>query len=106
MTQSIRQAWPWLAVTVLAFYLLPLVIRDTGAGMLVLLAILPAVCFISGFVLGLRSGIKLPYVVLTGLLFVPTLWLYYNSSAWVYAPAYAVIALAGNGLGALLNRMR
>ncbi len=101
---SLKQSLRYLAVTALAFYLLPFVIRDTGSGMLILLIVLPAVCFILGFLLGLRSGINLIFVVLLGILFLPTLFLHYNSSAWVYAPAYALLALAGNWLGALLLR--
>ena len=29
------------------------------------------------------------------LLFIPTIWIHYNATAWVYAPVYGAVVLAG-----------
>ena len=57
-------------------------------------------------VYGLRRGFSLLLPLAALLLFLPTIFLFYNSSAWVYAPACALIALAGNGAGKLLHGKR
>ncbi len=95
---------PYVAILILLYYVLPLVVRDTGSGMLVLLILAPAIVFVSACIFGLRRGFHLLVPVLAGLLFLPALWIYFNISAWVYAPAYALIALAGNGLGQIFYK--
>ena len=89
---------PYLAVLTAVFYLLPLLMRDTGSAMFLMLCVMPLAAFFTGAVYGLRRGFSL--------LFLPTIFLFYNSSAWVYAPACALIALAGNGAGKLLHGKR
>lgn len=78
------------------FYLLPLFIADTGSAMVVLLVLIPAVCFAISVVYGLKNGFRLEYPAITAVLFIPSVFIYYNSSAWVYIVAYGVIALLGN----------
>ena len=52
---------------------------------------------------GLCRGFSLWLALLALLLFLPAIPLYYNYTAWVYAPAYAAILLAGLGLGRLFH---
>ena len=59
--------------------------------------------FLTGLALGLAL-LLLPLAAL--LLFLPTVFLFYNFSACVYAPAYALIVLAGNGAGKLFHGKR
>ena len=54
----------------------------------------------------LRRGFSILLPLAALLLFLPTIFLFYNSSAWVYAPAYALIVLAGNGAGKLFHGKR
>ncbi len=96
---------PYLAVLAAVFYLLPLLMQDTGSAMFLMLCVMPLAAFLTGAVHGLRRGFSLlPLAAL--LLFLPTIFLFYNSSAWVYAPAYALIVLAGNGAGKLFRGKR
>ena len=81
------------------FYLLPLLIRGTGAAMLLMLCAMPLIAFVSAVVYGLLRGFSLLLPAAALVLFIPTIFIHYNSSAWVYAPVYAVIVLAGVGLG-------
>ncbi|HBI71561.1 MAG TPA: hypothetical protein DDY59_00010 [Lachnospiraceae bacterium] len=59
---------------------LPIAIRDTGSAMAVMLMFIP---------------------VIIALLFFPTIFIFYNSTAWVYIIAYGVIAAIGNFIGKL-----
>lgn len=95
---------PYLIVQAAAFYLLPLTIKDTGMAMVVMLAGLPAVCFAVSFILGMKHTLQWRYPFMVAFLFLPTLFIFYNSTAWVYAPGYGMIALAGSWLGGLFHR--
>ena len=97
---------PCLAVLTALFYLLPLLMRDTGSAMFLMLCVTPLAAFLTGLVYGLRRGFSILLPLAALLLFLPTVFLFYNSSAWVYAPACALIALAGNGAGKLLHGKR
>ena len=89
----------------MVFYILPLLIQDTGSGMFVLLLVVPAVTFVASLVFGIREGFSIIPLIVAAL-FAPTLLIFYNESAWVYIPAYAVIALAGNGIGRIFYQKK
>lgn len=88
-----------------AFYLLPLLIVDTGSGMFILLLAVPAFCFAAGVIFGLLAGFRWYFPVALGLLFLPAVYLFMNSSALVYVPIYAVIGAVGEGLGWLIRHL-
>ena len=87
-----------------AFWLLPLCARETGLAILLMLAVLPLICFFTALLHGLRRGLSLWPAVWAALLFAPTIWVHYNESAAVYLPVYALLALIGTGAGAGLRR--
>lgn len=92
-------------VFAMAFYLLPLLIVDTGIGMLVLLLVIPLLIFICSVVYGVQQGFDFLFTIAVIILFAPTMF-YYNMSAWVYMIAYALISLAGNGIGRTFHRRK
>ena len=106
MKKHILPLLPCLAVLTVLFYLLPLLMQDTGSAMFLMLCVMPLAAFLTGAVHGLRRGFSLLLPLAALLLFLPTIFLFYNSSAWVYAPAYALIVLAGNGAGKLFRGKR
>ena len=106
MKKHILPLLPCLAVLTALFYLLPLLTRDTGGAMFLMLCVTPLAAFLTGLVYGLRRGFSILLSLAALLLFLPTVFLFYNSSAWVYAPAYALIVLAGNGAGKLFHGKR
>jgi len=78
------------------FYLLPpLIFRDTGSGMFLLLLVLPLTCLVMSFWQGWRKGPVVLHPLIVALLFLPTVWVYYNESALFYVVSYAAIALVG-----------
>lgn len=94
-----KQMLPYLIVTAMAFYFLPLLGRDTGSFMLILLVAMPLVCFIVSLLYGFKEGFKLVYPVIVATLFIPTIFIYYNSTAWIYSVIYAGIAIIGSRIG-------
>lgn len=99
MKAKLLNMLPYLIVLVVDFYLLPVAAQNTGAAMLLMLCVMPLVALVIGVAYGLRSGFSLLLSLMALILFIPTIFIYYNASAWVYAPFYAVIVLVGNGIG-------
>jgi O-antigen/teichoic acid export membrane protein len=95
-----------IAITIISFYLFPLLIIDTGSGMFFLLLVVPIVCFVSALVYGFFVGFKWFYPIIVAILFVPTIFIYYNSSAFIYIIIYAAFAFIGIGIGGLFHKNR
>ena len=85
MKRKLQTLLPYAAVLAADFYLLPLLAKDTG---------------------GVRQGFSLLPAVTALVLFAPTIFIHYNTTAWVYAPAYGVIVLIGNTIGRLFYQKR
>lgn len=100
--KRLKQMAPYLIAIIIAFYLFPILPKDTGSFMLLLLGITPMVCFITALIYGMNKGVEFIYPLFTGILFTPTIFIYYNESAWVYIVMFAITSLVGNVLGALL----
>lgn len=98
------KALPYLVVNIIAFYLLPIFIIDTGSGMFILLIVTPLICFITSVVFGLRHSFIFLYSVIVALLFIPTMLIFYDSSASIYVIIYGMIALIGNFIGNLFSK--
>lgn len=91
---------PYLVVMLLLFYVLPFAMRDTGSAMSILLVGIPAGCFVTALIYGIQHSFNICYVVLVALLFVPSIFMFYNYTAGFYSYVYGAITLLGNGIGA------
>ena len=106
----IKKMLPYLSVFVLAFYVVPLIcIKITppySEGLIViLLTVLPAICFIVSLVYGILNKFKpfqLLFPIFVSILFIPAMFIFYNSSAWIYLFVYMVITFCGNGIGYII----
>ena len=78
------------------FYIIPCFIKDTGSAMIIMLVIIPIICLITSIFYGIRNGFDFWYILIAAIMFTPSIFVFYNSSAWVYVVGYAVIALLGN----------
>ena len=101
-----KQMFPFLMVNALFFYLAPWAIQDTGSGMFVLLVVLPMSCLIVAWRYGSRYSFDILFPILTAMLFIPTIFIYYNSSAIIYVLIYGLISMIGNAIGAGLSYHR
>lgn len=99
----LKRMFPYMMVNVFLFYLAPWVIQDTGSGMFVLLVVLPLSCLIVAWRYGSRYSFDLLFPILTALLFIPTIFIFYNSSAMIYILIYGGVSMIGNAIGAGLS---
>ncbi|WP_295092252.1 hypothetical protein [uncultured Catenibacterium sp.] len=101
---KIKKNWIYYFIILIAFYIVPMLIKDTGSGMFILLIVIPLITLITSIIYGLRNTFDFIYPLLVAILFIPTLFIYYNISAWVYIIAYSLIALIGEILGKTLQK--
>lgn len=101
--RKLQNQFPFLLIIVLAFYGLPLIDRESG--MLILLILFPLVCFLVALVYGLKYSFSLVYSIVVMILFAPTIFIFYNETASFYIGAYGVISIIGNLLGSLIGKI-
>lgn len=101
--KKIRRMLPYLLIIIFAFYILPLLIKDTGSGMLILLIGIPIICFIVSFIYGIKNSFNWLFSIFIMMLFVPSIFIYYNESATIYVLVYGIISIIAQFLGNMLR---
>lgn len=101
---KIKKNWVYYFIIFITFYLIPILIQDTGSGMFILLIVIPLITLVTSIIYGLRNVFDFIHPLIVAILFIPTLFIYYNISAWVYIIAYSLIALIGEILGKTLQK--
>lgn len=81
---------------IIDFYVIPCFIKDTGSAMIIMLMIIPLICLETSIFYGIRNGFDFWYILIVAIIFMPSIFMFYNSTAWVYIVGYTVIALLGN----------
>ena len=84
---------------IINFYVLPSLIKDTGTAMIMLLVVIPMITLFISIYYGKKNGFDIWYVISVGILFFPSIFIFYNSSALIYVIVYTIIALIGNFVG-------
>ena len=102
--EKLKKNWIYYFIMFIAFYLVPILIKDTGSGMTILLIVIPLITLITSLIYGLRNTFDLVYPLIVAILFIPTLFIYYNTSAWIYIIVYSVIAVIGELIGKILQK--
>lgn len=100
----IKSMLPYLLITGISYYALPLLMMDTGSAIFILLMCLPLITFACALTYGAKFPFDWKYAAIVSMMFTPTVYLYYNSSAAIYAAIFYGIALAGNVIGRLFFR--
>ena len=87
------------------FYIFPVFAGPTDTMGMVLLIILATLLLAT--ILGIISNnkIKYCYPILVVLLFIPSIWIYYNESALIHSVWYLVISAIGLLIGMAINKL-
>ena len=92
-----------LFIQLFMFYIFPLFAGPTDAIGMVLLIVVAT--FILGLILGMKSDkkIKFLYPIVISILFIPSVWIYYNETALIHSIWYLVLSGVGLLIGSLIN---
>ncbi len=92
-----------LVLQLFMFYIFPLFAGPTDAMGMVLLILISA--FSLGLIIGAISNNKIKYFypLVIAILFIPSVWIYYNSSALIHSIWYLVVSLVGLMIGSLIK---
>lgn len=74
--------------------------------MIVMLMIIPLIGLLASVFYGIRNGFDFWYILIVAIMFTPSIFIFYNASAWVYVVGYTVIALLGNLIALPLRKGR
>lgn len=94
-----------LLIQLFVFYILPLFAGPTDAMGMVLLMILAT--FVLSIIIGSISKEKIKYLypIIISILFIPSVFIYYNESALVHALWYLVISTVGLISGTIIYKL-
>ena len=79
LMDKIKKNWVYYFIIFITFYLIPILIQDTGSGMFILLIVIPLITLITSIIYGLRNVFDFIYPLIVAILFIPTLFIYYNA---------------------------
>lgn len=99
----IKKLLPYLMVNIICFYLLTLLIKDTGSAMFILLFAIPVITFVNAIICGSKNSFDILYPLLVMVIFVPYVLIYMNESATIYIFIYGAISLMGLIVGSRLR---
>lgn len=104
MKRKLLRLIPYILCLAVAFYALPPLSGDKSVVIAVLVLAAPLLACLCAVVYGIREGFDGLLPLAAALLFTPTIFLYYNASAWVYIPIYTAVVLLGNGIGRVFHK--
>jgi len=95
-----------LLLQLFTFYIIPLFSSSIGAIGMVLIILL--MTFILSTILGIISKEKIKYIypLIVAILFIPSIYIYYNKSALVHSLWYLIDSSIGILIGVILNKWR
>lgn len=83
----------------ITFYFIPYFISNMILGLMVLLIVNPLICFICSYFYGLKNSFQLAIPIFICLSFIPSVFIFYNSSALFYIFIYGILSLIGMYIG-------
>ena len=94
-----------IIIQIIMFYIYPLFIKLIGPIGMVLMILLAT--FILSLIIGAvsKEKIKYFYPVLVSLVFIPSVYIYYNDSALIHSVWYLVVSIVGEFLGIVISKL-
>lgn len=89
---------------IINFYVVPFFIKDTSSAIFILMVLMPLISFSTSVVYGIKNGLKAHYFIFSTLLFIPSLFIYYNATAWIYVVLFSGISLIGDAIGSAIKK--
>ena len=95
-----------LLIQLFIFYIFPLFAGPTDAMGMVLLIILSTLLLSIIIIIISKEKIKYLYPIIISILFIPSVFIYYNESALIHSIWYLVISIIGVIIGMIINTIK
>lgn len=94
-----------ILLQILTFYLMPKIVGNIGALAMVFSLLLTT--FILSIIIGVisKNKVKYFYPIAVAILFIPTIWIYYNESAFIHSLWYLVVSYVGLFIGIIIYKL-
>ena len=91
--------------SIIVFYLFPLFAKQIDAIGMVLFLI--TATFVLSALMGIISTNKIKYFypLITAILFIPSVFIYYNESALIHSVWYFVVSVVGTAIGTVITKL-
>lgn len=107
MSERFERIIPYLVTVLLIYNLMPIAVILTGdpLGVYNLLpAVYICVTLVAGFVFGKKCGTDWLAAFVLAIAFLPTMYFFFNSSAWLYVIVYFVAGVVGDVIGTVYGK--
>jgi hypothetical protein len=107
MKQILQKLIPYTIILAIVFFLIPIITKtDTRIELMITLLIVlnPVACLGTGAIFGIKHGFKWYFLMIVILLYIPSAYVFYNSSAVLYFVIYLIFSAVGIGIGCLLRK--
>ena len=97
-----------LIIQLLIFYVYPILLSIVPDNPIGIIFIIILITFILSIILGCISKEKIKYLypIFVSILFIPSVFIYYNNSALIHSLWYLVVSFIGIGLGTIICKMK
>ena len=94
-----------LIIQLIMFYLFPLTAGPTDVMGMIIILIMSV--FILSIIIGALSKEKFKYLypIIVSILFIPSIFIYYNDSALIHALWYLIVSILGIIIGTIINKI-
>lgn len=94
-----------LIIQLIMFYLFPLTAGPTDVMGMIIILIMSV--FILSIIIGVLSKEKIKYLypIIVAILFIPSIFIYYNESALIHAVWYLIVSILGIIIGTIINKI-
>lgn len=108
--EKVKKLLPYIIPILLLFYGLPIFMKDIQSMMDTLILLIPFGVFIVSFIYGRKNAprtiITIKFPIIVGLLFIPSVFIFFNSSALAYSLSYGLIAFIGSYIGGFIRKLK
>lgn len=100
MFERFKKYLPYLLINIGCYFLLPLLLKGTTGGEFILMITIPFIVMMTSLLAGYNNdSFCYLFSILIGVLFVPVVYLYMNTTALVYAVIFMVLSFGANYVG-------
>lgn len=104
MNIKLKEMVPYLIITLLFFCIIPIFIKDTGSGMVVLLLLNPLLVLVISTLYSKKEEFNIVFCILQSVLFIITILTILNLSALIYLIYYFIVSVIGSFIGNAIRK--